>query len=120
MTNNNQTNSLIKWSIIIGDFVILNALIVAFIVWHPKMQTWPKDSVSIFVLTCNLAMMVSESFFYTVIHRRLIAGGEILRRLVWLTMLQTALAYMFIKITIYSLSVGWILVMLGTALLSVC
>ena len=116
MTNNNQTNSLIKWSIIVGDFVILNALIFAFLTWHPKMLAWPENRVTIFVLTCNLAMMISESYFYTVIHRRLIGGGEILRRLVWLTMMQTVLAYLFTKMAIYDLSVGWILLMLGTAL----
>ncbi len=116
MTNNNQTNSLIKWSVIIGDFVILNAILMAFIMWHPKMQAWSKDSLNIFVLTCNLAMMVSQAYFHTVIHRRLISGGEILRRLVWLTLLQTALSYMFMKMAIYNLSVGWILVMVGTAL----
>ena len=116
MTNNNQTNSLIKWSIILCDFVILNALIMAFIAWHPTMQVWTKDSTIIFILTCNLAMMISESYFYTVIHRRLISSGEILRRLVLLTMLQTAITYLLIKITIYNLPVGWILLMLGTVL----
>ena len=116
MSNNNQANSLIKWSIIVGDLVILNALVFVFLNLHPKMSAWSENSAVIFVLTCNLAMMISESYFYTVIHRRLISGGDILRRLVLLTMLQTILAYLFTKMAIYYLSVGWILLMQGTAL----
>jgi putative colanic acid biosynthesis UDP-glucose lipid carrier transferase len=116
MNNNNQANSLIKWSIIVLDFVILNALIFAFLKWHPKMLAWSEYNVVIFVLTCNLAMMISESYYHTVIHRRLIGGGEILRRLVWLTLMQTVLAYLFTKMAIYNLSVGWILLMQGTVL----
>lgn len=116
MTYNNQTNSLIKWSVIVGDFVILNALVFVFRIWHLRMSAWSENSLVIFVLSCNLAMMISESYFYTLIHRRLIGGGEILRKLVWLTMLQTVLTYLFMKMTIYNLPVGWILLMLGTAL----
>ena len=116
MTSKNQTNSLIKWIIIFGDFVILNALVFAFLMCHPSMSAWSKESKVIFILTCNLAMMVSESYFYTVIHRRMISGGDILRRLVKLTMLQTIIAYLIIKVLQYNLAIGWILVMLGTLL----
>lgn len=116
MTNNNQTNILIKWIIIASDFIILNALIYAFIMWNPKMLEWQDNSLSIFILTCNLAMIISESYFYTVIHRRLVSSSDILRRLVLLTVSQTILAYLFTKMAIYYLSVGWLLLSLGTAL----
>lgn len=116
MTNNNQSNSLIKWSIILVDFIILNVLIYVLLLWHPMMSSWTGSYVKIYVLACNSAMMISESYFYTVIHRRLISGGDILSRLVGLTMLQTAISYPLCKVMIYSLSVGWILVMQGTAL----
>ena len=116
MTNNNQTNSIIKWGVILSDFVILNALMLAFLTWHPGMSAWSGYEVRIYVLACNLAMMISESKFYTVIHRRLITGGDILRRLVWLTMLQTAIAYPLIKMLLYSMPVGWILLLQGTVL----
>ena len=116
MTSNNQTNSLIKWGVILGDFVILNVLILAFLMWHPWMSTWSGFDVRIYVLTCNMAMMISESQFYTVIHRRLITGSDILRRLVGLTMLQVAIAYPLIKIMLYNLPVGWILLAQGTVL----
>lgn len=35
MRKNNQTNTLIKWSVIAGDFVVLNAVLAAFLAWHP-------------------------------------------------------------------------------------
>lgn len=116
MTSNDQTNNLIKWGIILGDFVILNVLILAFLLWHPWMSTWSGYEARIYVLTCNLAMMISESQFSTVIHRRLIMGGEILRRLVGLTMLQVAVTYPLIKLFLYNLPVGLALVMQGTVL----
>lgn len=116
MTNNSQSNEIIKWVIIVADFIILNALLVAFMKWHPKMALWAADSRHVFFLASNLAMVISESWFYTVIHRRLVSSAEILRRIVLLTMAQTVLAYMFVKLLQYNLAVVKILLVLGTAL----
>lgn len=116
MTNNNQSNGIIKWGIILGDFVILNALILAFAKWHPQMAQWASASRHLFFLASNLAMVISESWFYTVIHRRLVTSAEILRRIVLLTMSQAVLAFLFVKLLKYDLAVELLLLALGTAL----
>lgn len=116
MTNNSQSNEIIKWVIIVLDFIILNAMMVAFMKWHPQMALWAADSKQVFSLASNLALVISESWFYTVIHRRLVSSAEILRRIVLLTMTQTVLAYLFVKLAQYDLAVVRILLPLGTTL----
>lgn len=116
MTSNNQANSFIKWIIILGDFIILNALIYVFTRLDPTISAWSDNTTTIFILTSNLAMIISEAYFYTVIHRRLVSSSDILRRLVFLTMSQAILAYIFTKMALYYLSVGRLLLVMGTVL----
>ncbi len=114
MRNNDQTNSLIKWGIIIGDFIILNVLLWGFIKWHPHVVSWDRMNQYVFALVCNLALMMSEYKFYTVIHRRMVTSSDILQRIVAMTMIQAFLAYVIMKAINYSLAVGKILLLLGT------
>ncbi len=116
MANNNQSNSLIKWGVIIGDFIILNALVWVFTNWHPRVSAWPETETMLFSLITNVSLMFSEYWFYTVIHRRQVRGSEILKRIIWLTMLQTVTAYTLLKAARYSMAVGWVLLELGTLL----
>ena len=113
---NNQTNKLIKWGVIIGDFIVMILLLWIFMKWHPRLSAWSSDRQNVFYLVCLLSLMMSEYRFYTVIHRRLVTSGDILRRIVGLTMLQTILAYLLLKVLDYSMPVGWILLQLGTSL----
>ena len=78
MSSNNQSNNLIKWMIIIGDLIIMNILLLAFIIWHPQAETWSRSCKIMVVLVCNLSLVMSEFKFYTVIHRRLVSSGDIL------------------------------------------
>ena len=116
MSSNDQSNKLIKWSVILLDFIVMNALIAAFARWHPSVMTWAAERRDIFFLACNLAMMVSEYRFYTVIHRRIVVSSDILRRIMGLTMLHALVAYVTLKVMDYSLPVGAILVELDTLL----
>lgn len=115
MGSNNHSNSLIKWMIILGDLIIMNLLLVAFIHWHPQAESWSWSNKNMVLLICNLTLVMSEFRFYTVIHRRLVNSADILKRIVWLTATQTVLAYLFAKILDYALPVGWFLFTLGTA-----
>lgn len=115
-SRNDQTNNLIKWGIILGDFIVLNVLVWCFLKWHPHVVEWDGMSRRIFALVCNLALMMSESRFYTIIPRRLVTSSDILRRIVVLTMLQAFIAYVITKAILYSLAVGWVLLQLGTTL----
>lgn len=101
--------------IIAADFMLLNALVWLFAHWHPTMADWDTERKEIFILICNIALMLSETRFSTIIHLRLVGAGEILQRIVGLTMLQAVLAYLLLKVFEYWLPVGWILLELGTA-----
>lgn len=114
MGKNNQSNKIIKWVIIIGDIVIMNLLLLLVSKWHPQALLWSGDDKLMVKLVCNLALVMSEFKFYTVIHRRLVSSSDILSRIVGLTITQTVLAYLFLKIIDYKLPVGWMLFVLGT------
>lgn len=114
MGNNNQSNEIIKWSVIIGDFVIMNLLLILVSKWHPQALQWCGNDKLMVMLVCNLTLTMSEFKFYTVIHRRLVSSSDILRRIVWLTITQTVLAYLCLKIIDYMQPVGWMLFTLGS------
>lgn len=114
MKNNNQSNRLIKWIIMVGDFVLLNLIILAFARWHWRMETWPNGRIEIFILVSNIAMMLSEMRFSTIIHLRLVSAGDVLQRIVGLTTLQTLLAYLLLKVFEYYLPIGYLLLEIGT------
>lgn len=111
---NDQTNSLIKWGIIIGDFIILNILLWGFLKLHPSVSAWDETNWHMFMLVCNFALTISEYKFYTVIHRRLVTSSDILQRIVAMTMVQAFIAYVIMKTFNYSLPVGKVLLSLGT------
>ena len=114
MTRNNQSNRLIKWIVMVGDFVVLNGILYAFSYWHWRMAAWDKEMLNIFVLVNNIALMLSQLRFSTIIHLRLVGAGDILQRLVGLTMLQTLLSYLLLKIFAYDTPIGWLLLEIGT------
>ena len=98
-----------------GDFAVLNALILAFSQWHWRMSTWPEGKVEIFILVNNLALVLSEARFSTIIHQRLVNAGDILQRIAGLTILQSVLAYLILKVFAYGLPVGRLQWAIGTA-----
>ena len=108
MRNNNQSNSIIRWLVVAGDFVLLNVIMLAFAHWHWRMNSWPEGRLEIFVLVNNLALMLGEVRYSTIIHQRIVNAGEILRRVVKLTVLQSVLAYVVLKVFAYDLPVGWL------------
>ena len=114
MRRNDQSNRVIKWIVMISDFVVLNALILAFVIWHWRMATWDQGQIEIYILVNNIALMLSMMQFSVVIHLRLIGAGEIFRRVVGLTVLQSFLAYLLLKIFAYYLIVGWLIFEIGT------
>ena len=105
--------------VIVGDFVVLNAIMMLFYRYHWRMSTWEEGRVEIFFLASNMALLLSQLRFSTIIHLRLIGAGDVVRRVVCLTMLQAVLAYLLLKVTDYSLPVGWIILEIGTVFVSV-
>ena len=108
MTRNNQSNRLAKWLIMAGDFVLLNAIIQIAGRWSWQVDNWPDRSLEIFILVNNIALIISQMKFSTIVHLRLVGAGEILQRLVGLTSFQAVLAYVLLKVFDYYLPIGWI------------
>lgn len=114
MRNNNQTNQFIQWLVTVGDFMLLNAIILLATNNYWRVDTWPERSLQIFILVNNVALVLSELRFSTIIHLRLIGAGDVVQRIVGLSVLQTALAYALLKIFDYYLPIGWLLLGIGT------
>ena len=119
MSKNNQSNRLIKWVVMVGDFVVLNGVLMAFSYWHWRMAAWDKGMLNVFVLVNNIALMLSQLRFSTIIHLRLVGAGDVLQRLVGLTTLQVLLSYLLLKIFAYDTPIGWLLLEIGTVFVSI-
>ena len=117
MRRNNQTNRLIKWVIIVGDFVLLTALMVAMAQWHPKMEGWSMDRLKVYCMINMIALSLGEMQFSTIVHLRLVGAGEILKRIVGLALMQMVMAYLLLKLFDYRMPVGWILLVQGALLI---
>ena len=114
MRNNDQSNRIIKWIVTVGDFVLLNAILLGFAHWHWRMGAWQTGRVEIFILVNNIALMLSMLKFSTIIHLRVIGAGEILKRIIGLTVLGAILAYLLLKVFAYNLPIGWLIWEIGT------
>lgn len=114
MRSNNGSNRLIKWMVIFGDFVLLNLIIQFVAKFYWRVDCWPEKSLEIFILVNNLALMMAQLRFSTIIHLRLVGAGEVLKRMVGVTALQSVLAYVLLKIFDYTLPIGWIQWGVGT------
>ena len=105
---------MIRWIVIIGDFVLLNAILLGFAHWHWRMGTWQTGRVEIFILVNNIALMLAMLKFSTIIHLRVIGAGDILKRIVGLTAVQTVLASLLLKVFAYNTPIGWLIWEIGT------
>ena len=117
MSTNNQSNRLIKWIVMLGDFVLLNLIILIPAEFSWRVNHWPEKSLEIFYLVNNLALILSQMKFSTIIHLRVIGAGDVVRRLIGLTMMETVLTYVLLKVVDYNLPIGWIQLGVGTVFL---
>ena len=115
MGSNNQSNCLIKYIVTVGDFILLNVIILLAVNWYWRVNTWPDRSLEIFILVNNIALLLSEMRFYTIIHLRIVSAGDVVQRLVGLTVMHSVLTYVLLKVFDYYLPIGWLLLGVGTA-----
>lgn len=113
MSNNDQTNRLIKWVTIIGDFILLNAVILIFSYWHWFMSLWSNGRLEIFILGSNISMMIAQMRFSTIIHQRMVGAGDIMKNIVGLVATQVCVAYFLLKVLPYKFHVAGPLLEIG-------
>lgn len=111
MVNNSRTTNVIRWTVILSDFVVLNLLVVLFTKYHPIVSAWPWELKWVFLLCQNLSLLLSELRFSTLVHRRLVSAGDILPRVVWLVLVQTLISYVLLKGMSYHIPSGRVLLM---------
>lgn len=119
MRNNNQSNELIKWLVIAGDFIVLNLLMSAFAKWHWQMADWGVGMKEVYILVNNIALMLSLSQFQTIVHLRVVGAGEMLRRVLGLVSLQSLLAYLLWKLFAYNVPVRWLVLEIGSLFVAI-
>ena len=113
MKNNNWSNSLIKWGVFLGDFVVLNMLTALYVDFVPKWDSWNDDKIGLFYFVGNVALLLSQYKFASVIHERLVGADVILRRTFLLALSQTLLAYILLRMVHFQAKVGWWLLAFG-------
>ena len=113
MTSNNQTNDMIKWAIIIADFLLLNFLLWLFTDYHDIVKEWRYEMKWVFLFGNNLALLISELRFSTIVHQRIISSGDILQRVVGLVLMQMAVAYILLKGMNMAVPAGRVMLMIA-------
>ena len=106
MKSNNQTNNLIKWLIIVTDFVVLNLLVWLFTKHNPTVMKWSWEMKWVFLFGNNLALLLSEARFPTVTHERMVSVADILRRVVLLSLMQAGIAYVLLRVMSTGIPIG--------------
>ena len=115
--NHIYTNLIIKWSVIIGDFLVLWLLLPFVIESVPHSEEWNEDKHLIFWMVCTLSMVVSEYWFSSVIHKRMVGVGQILKRSTLLVLTQTLLTYLALRAIHFTYRFGWQLFHMGLYML---
>lgn len=119
MKNNNQSNSVIKWGVFLGDFLILNILLSLYVAFLPAWDSWNDEKIRVFFLICNVALLLGQYKFSSVIHERMVGADSILRRTFLLVLTQTLLSYILLRVVHFIAQIGWRLLAFGVMFFAV-
>lgn len=112
---NNQTNLLIQLSVVAVDFILLNTVLAA----STLISDWMKGYTWVCLIACNLAMAIAEYQFPPMVQKRIISAGNIVKRIIQLTLTQAIVAYVILKVSNYQAPTGRVLLVLGGILAAV-
>lgn len=95
MRQYSKTSSLIRNTVIIFDFIVLNILFYIYvnINWVTENLMHGHSSLKLAILT-NLAFVIAQYFFSTVVHDRRATSQQVLRQVTLLVFLQGVTAYL--------------------------
>ena len=115
MTNNSRTNSLVKYWVIVADFVLLNLLLCLCAEYYPRIADWTPQKFRLFAITLNVALLISHYYNSPIVHLRVISVGDIIKRVIRLDAMTVLMAYLMMKgISLSQTKVGTQLMKVGT------
>lgn len=93
-------NDIIRVIVILGDFVLLSIIIMAFYYLLPQdmLPVYFKSSIKEVLLVSNFSMLIAQYFFHTIIHFRKIRLNVIFLRVLKLTFAQAIIMFVAIRI----------------------
>lgn len=92
-------NYIIRWSIFLGDFVALNAILLLYIFLFPNLIPPVLDlKTRMFAFICNVAMLMAQYIFPSIIQRRHLHLSRVITRVTQLVLTQTLIAFVLIRI----------------------
>ena len=119
INNHNQTNRLIKWTVIALDFVALWLILPVVADFIPDAEEWTDDKYRLFWGICTMSMVLAEYWFFSTIHQRMVGAGDILRRGTLLVATQVVVSYLLLCSVGFMYRIGWQLLFMGLALWTV-
>ena len=117
INNNYHTNRLIKLCVVLLDFMALNALLYFTLPHIGSSESWSFEKMRTFWLVNNLALLIAEYRFSTIIHERLVGADAIFKRILLLASTQSLSAYLMFRIIHFTSRLGWQLLYVGIGLL---
>lgn len=114
MKSYNHSNNIIKWFVIVGDFILLNVLLFCTYKWLMKGDEWQGLNFPVFILINNMSLLISQFFYSANVHERMIGAGDVLRQIVGMTILQAVIAYVLLLVMGVLQPVGLIQLRVGT------
>ena len=97
MKNNTQTNIFIMLMIVVVDFLMVNALLYLLTEYHPWFARWTPMRVRTLVLLSNIGLIIGEYLTPPIIQKRAVSAGDVVQRVLRLSLLQGFFALFFMK-----------------------
>lgn len=99
MARYSNGNDMIKSLVILGDFVVLNVVLMVFINHFPEwLPPFFNDSPRVVYVVANFAMIISQYFFQTILHYRRVEFENIFIRLLKLTFTQAFVMFLSLRL----------------------
>jgi putative colanic acid biosynthesis UDP-glucose lipid carrier transferase len=116
MRNNNLSNRLIKWMVIVFDFVLLWCILLITVDLFPNYERWDEEKNLVYWLLCTISLLLTEIRFGTIIHLRQVGAGDILKRTTIIVATYTLIAYILLRAIDFRTPVGWRFIAIGISL----
>ena len=99
MKQQSNSSNIIKAFVAIGDFALLNAILLFFLYRKPDLTPpFFQEAPRTVLLVANLAMAIAMNACPSIIHRRRVRFEDLFKRVLTYTLLHAALMFIFIRV----------------------